>query len=100
MSFEDIPILHFAQDTEELARKVAARLGRKPEDVIRTAVEHEARTGSVMPWKRSSQAPSVATKEEFFARLDEIALRSAARPIVDPRSDDELIGYDDFGLPR
>jgi antitoxin VapB len=93
-------MLQISQDTEHLARKVAARLGRQPEDVIRAAIEHEARTGSILPWRRPGREPSAATKEEFFARLDEIALRSAARPTVDPRSDDEIIGYDDFGLPR
>jgi hypothetical protein len=32
--------------------------------------------------------------------MEAIAARSAARPIADPRSADEIIGYDDFGLPR
>ena len=42
-SFEEITMLQIAHDTEQLARKVAARLGRKPEDVIRAAVEREAK---------------------------------------------------------
>jgi len=32
--------------------------------------------------------------------MEAIAVRSAARPMADPRSIDEIIGYDDFGLPR
>ncbi len=40
------------------------------------------------------------TKDELIASMEEIASRSAARPTVDPRSIDEIIGYDDFGLPR
>jgi hypothetical protein len=32
--------------------------------------------------------------------MEEIAAGSAARPLVDARSPDEIIGYDDFGLPR
>lgn len=30
-------------------------------------------------------------------RLDEIALRSAALPVLDERTDDEILGYDDDG---
>jgi len=32
--------------------------------------------------------------------LDEIAKRCAALPVLDPRSPDEIIGYDEHGLPR
>jgi antitoxin VapB len=34
------------------------------------------------------------------ARIDEIVARLAALPVVDDRSPDELIGYDEHGLPR
>jgi antitoxin VapB len=33
-------------------------------------------------------------------RLDEIACHSARLPVRDPRPADEIIGYDDTGLPR
>lgn len=36
-------MLHLTHDTEQLARKVAARAGRRPEDLIRAALEREAR---------------------------------------------------------
>ena len=45
------------------------------------------------------EAPAL-TREQLIAGMEEIATRSAARPAVDPRSPDEIIGYDDFGLPR
>jgi antitoxin VapB len=32
--------------------------------------------------------------------LDGIALRCAALPLLDARSDDEILGYDEQGLPR
>ncbi len=32
--------------------------------------------------------------------LDEIALACAALPVLDPRSAEEILGYDDNGLPR
>jgi antitoxin VapB len=31
--------------------------------------------------------------------LDRIALRCAALPLLDTRSDDEILGYDERGLP-
>jgi len=33
-------------------------------------------------------------------QLDEIARRCAALPILDARSADEIIGYDETGIPR
>jgi len=32
-------------------------------------------------------------------RLDRVAMRFARRPVLDPRSVDEILGYDDSGLP-
>jgi hypothetical protein len=32
--------------------------------------------------------------------LDEIARRCAALPVLDPRPTEELIEYDDYGVPR
>jgi antitoxin VapB len=32
--------------------------------------------------------------------LDEIALHSASLPILDARDADEILGYDELGLPR
>ncbi|MGA3026806.1 MAG: type II toxin-antitoxin system VapB family antitoxin [Bryobacteraceae bacterium] len=34
------------------------------------------------------------------AHVMEIAQRIAARPNLDPRSPDEIIGYDEQGIPR
>jgi hypothetical protein len=31
------------------------------------------------------------------AELDEILERSRRLPVLDPRSDDEILGYDEFG---
>lgn len=38
--------------------------------------------------------------EAMIAGMEAISARCAARPVVDPRSAEEIIGYDDFGLPR
>lgn len=33
-------------------------------------------------------------------RLNQLALRCAALPDVDARSPDEIVGYDEYGVPR
>lgn len=90
-------MLTLSPDTEALVKAKAAAIGKTPDEVVRDAL---APVGETVPWRRLTDRPKVTTKEEFFAMLDEIAARSAARPVVDPRSPDEIIGYDDFGLPR
>ena len=39
-------------------------------------------------------------KRRLADELDEIALHCAALPVRDPRSADEIVGYDKQGLPR
>ena len=72
--------------------------GRTPDDILREAL---TRIGGVAPWRDSVAVPSASlTRDELIARMEEISVRSAARPLADPRSINEIIGYDDFGLPR
>src|SRR5262245_4826840 len=48
----------------------------------------------------SAPAPSRRTPEDIERSLNEIAMRVAALPVLDSRSTDEIIGYDEFGVPR
>jgi antitoxin VapB len=91
-------MIKLSQETEAMIQAKAAQTGRTPDEILREAL---ARTGEVLPW-RSSVAPRPAnlTKDELIATMEAIAARCAARPVADPRSIDEIIGYDDFGLPR
>ena len=41
-----------------------------------------------------------ATRRRLADDLDEIALHCAGLTVRDPRSADEIIGYDEHGLPR
>lgn len=61
---------------------------------MKLAVEASARIAVEPPAK-----PELS-KDELMRRMEEISVRSATRPLVDPRSPDELLGYDEFGLPR
>jgi antitoxin VapB len=91
-------MLDLSHETEALIRANAARTGRTPDELLREAL---ARSGDVLPWRNSAKLPPASlTRDELIAGMEEIAARSAARPIADPRSIDEIIGYDDFGLPR
>jgi antitoxin VapB len=49
---------------------------------------------------RLAQVELVQRKRRLAYELDEIALRCAALPDRDGRTPDEILGYDDHGLPR
>jgi plasmid stability protein len=40
------------------------------------------------------------TTEEKRARIEEISRHSAALPVLDRRSEDDILGYGENGLPR
>ena len=77
-------------ETDRLARAVAALTGESLTTAIRTALaERLAREQ-----QRQGRRRGVAD------RLREIARECAALPVLDPRSPEEIIGYDEHGLPR
>ena len=91
-------MVDLSQETETLIAAKAARTGRTPDEIVRDAL---MATGSVLPWRNSAKPlPEAMSKAAWITEMEEIAARSAARPTTDPRSIDEIIGYDDFGLPR
>jgi antitoxin VapB len=90
-------MIDLSHETEALIEAKAARTGHTPDEIVRAAL---IRAGDVLPWRSSAGPPAATTKDELIAGMEEIAARSAARPMADPRSIDEIIGYDDFGLPR
>ncbi|MBA4232449.1 MAG: hypothetical protein C0465_17770 [Ralstonia sp.] len=84
--------LHIPTEVEQLARLVAIKTGKTPETIVKDAVEAQARAAGVMlPRQRR-------TPEEIERRVKEIAERVAALPLLDTRSDDEILGYNDHGL--
>lgn len=66
-------MLQLTPDTEQLARRLAARLGREPDDLIRAALGIEA---DELPVRRRM---TVAEMQAFGRRV-------AARPMLDPRN--------------
>ncbi len=75
-------------EADRLARTLAARTGQSLTAAIVTALREELRRTA------AAQAASLADD------LMEIAVRCGALPVLDPRTDDELVGYDPSGLPR
>ena len=76
------------QETEKLAEAIAAMTGETKTQAVTEALKERLET-----LKRRRQRRSVAD------RLDEIAKHCAALPVLDKRSPDEILGYDEHGLP-
>jgi len=73
----------------DLARRLAERRGTSLTGAVRDALEEAlARSGPL--------AHHDARRE----RLDAIACQCAALPVLDARSADEILGYDERGLPQ
>jgi len=89
------PTLPVDPETERLAHRVARAKGKHVATIVRDAIEAVAReAGLSVP-----EGPRL-TAVEKRRRLLEISLRSAARPVIDNRTPEEIIGYDDHGLPE
>jgi len=82
-------------ETERLAQKVAKARGQPLSTVVRDAIQASAREAGLLVAKPNR--PSTAQKRQ---RLLQISERSAARPLLDPRTPDEILGCDERGLPE
>ena len=75
--------------TDQLAREVAKQAGESLTEAIRVALEERL--------QRLSGRRRAATRRE---KLYEILHRVDALPRVDERGEDEILGYDENGIPR
>lgn len=78
-------------ETDRLAREVAELTGESLTEAIRTALAE--RLGR----ERRRRAPG---RPGLAQRLKALGQECAALPDFDARSADEIIGYDDLGVPR
>jgi len=77
------------QEAERLAAELAARTGEtKTEAVLKALRDRLARVRRQRPKRRLAD------------ELDGIARRCASLPVLDRRTPDEILGYDEGGLPR
>ena len=70
---------------DELARELAALTGESLTDAVITSLELRLADERRTRQRRAS--------------LDDILVRAHALPILDHRSEDEILGYDEHGLP-
>ena len=84
-----------SQETERIVRELAKRTGLSITEAVHQAAAEklramerdlEARVASMTPAQR-----------EKFQRLEAIRKSAAAIPILDARTDDEILGYNDKG---
>jgi antitoxin VapB len=76
-------------ETERLAREVAAKTGESLTSAIQKALEERlARLNHEKPTRN------------LASQLGEILQRVDRLPVLDSRTPDEIIGYDQNGLPR
>lgn len=75
--------------TDTLARELAEATGETITEAVGVALQER------LERVRAGRRP-----RRLAEQLDEIALRCAALPVLDERSEDEILGYDEHGLPR
>jgi antitoxin VapB len=75
-------------EADRLARELAKLTGESMTQAVKKALEERLRR--VKPAKAD---------QTLIDDLNEIAMRCAALPVIDDRSADEILGYDEKGLP-
>ena len=84
--------LHIPNEVEQLARLVARKTGKTPDDIIKEAIEARSLAAGV--------AVSNPRRKFDDAKVRAIITRVSALPVLDDRSADDVIGYDEFGVPK
>ena len=77
------------KETERLARKLAERTGETITIATRRAIE-----------ERLKRTGSQARKAALLEDMEAMQRRLSTLPILDHRSPDEIIGYDESGVPN
>jgi antitoxin VapB len=76
-------------ETERLARELASRTGESLTGAIQKSLEER-----LARLKQQRRSPLLSTQlEDILRRVDQL-------PILDSRTPDEIVGYDEHGLPR
>ncbi|MEO8026072.1 MAG: type II toxin-antitoxin system VapB family antitoxin [Bryobacteraceae bacterium] len=83
-----MPISIKNDQTEQLARKLADLTGESLTEAIRTAVA-----------ERYERLRRAKAGRSLVDELNAIALRCGKRPVISTLSDEEILGYDDSGVP-
>lgn len=76
-------------ETERLAEALAKLTGETKTEAVTQALRD-----------RLARLRRERTKRRLADELDEIALHCAQLPVLDSRTPDEILGFDEHGLPR
>ena len=76
---------------EDMIRTLAARRGVSMTEAVRQAVAEEL---------AREDAARAAEKAEWVARIMAIVAEAKTLPRLNDLTDDEILGYDEFGLPH
>jgi antitoxin VapB len=76
-------------EVERLAREVSSKTGESMTGAIQKALE-----------ERLERLKRQRRGEIVLSQLQEILHRVDRLPVLDPRTPDQIIGYDEHGLPR
>ena len=77
-------------EAHALAAELAQRTGRSLTDAVKESLRESL-------GRERARRPETA---RLVARVMKLASRAAARPVMDPRTPDEILGYDESGVPR
>lgn len=81
-------MISLSQETEALAKRLAAAQSLSVEDAIRQALEARARVLPELQRRRDQSPAAIAARQ---ASVNRIVTEIAAMPILDPRSSREII---------
>ncbi len=84
-----VPLNIRNEETEKLAAALAKLTGETKTEAVTQALR-----------ERIERVRRSRTRKRLADELDEIALHCSSLPVRDPRSADEIMGYDEHGLPR
>ena len=76
------------RETDRLARRLARLTGEPITAAVKAAIEERL--------EREARHRSMPSLGELLA----IARRCAERPVLDARAEEEILGYDERGMPR
>jgi antitoxin VapB len=84
-------MIHLSQETEALAKRLAAAQRLSIEDAIRLALEEKARAAGVVMEPRHPRDQSPEAVAARHARTNRFVAELAAMPVLDPRSPSEIM---------
>jgi antitoxin VapB len=76
-------------DTDRLARELAALTGESITEAVTKALQ--------LRLERERHERGHQRRERLRALMDEFRERASRAPVLDPRSDDEILGYNELG---